>query len=218
MHSVLDQNYGPHLPASKQARILDLGCGSGRLLSYVASRGYDNVLGIDSDASVLETVPEAVRDRVQLTTDLSAFLAANGSTFDLIIAKDVLYYLPRDEVRAAMRSIVAALKPGGSAIVEVFNAALLTAPYTAAKDVGILTMYTERSLRDLLEGAGLRIEAVFGQALRPPRGVRGHLYRLATAVHHAGLRALFVLERGADAANPTLFTKSIIGVGRKPVP
>ena len=42
-----DLNYGNFMPRQKEARILDVGCGTGHFLYYLAKKGYDNYLGID---------------------------------------------------------------------------------------------------------------------------------------------------------------------------
>ena len=45
--------FGPHLPADRDAKILDLGCGCGYFLHFLRTEGYTNVLGIDSSADQL---------------------------------------------------------------------------------------------------------------------------------------------------------------------
>lgn len=46
-----------HLP--KSARILDLGCGYGRLIEQLIDRGYTNVEGADTSARMVERADEA---------------------------------------------------------------------------------------------------------------------------------------------------------------
>lgn len=183
MCSVFDSNYGRHLPVARDARILDIGCGSGRMLAFLESRGYTNILGVDIDAGVLLQVPGHLQDRTMQITDLSAFLHEHSEIFDLILAKDVLYYFSRHEVTQRMLEIAQAIRPGGRIVVEVFNGAVLTATYTAAKDVGILAIYTEQSIRTLLEGAGLHVTEVYGQ--RPGRG-GGHYVLCITSLLDSG--------------------------------
>src|SRR4030081_2281162 len=47
-------NYLGHMPADKQARILVISCGPGYLVKMLRRRGYNAVLGIDSDAAKVD--------------------------------------------------------------------------------------------------------------------------------------------------------------------
>lgn len=212
---VLENNYGPYLPADRDCRILDIGCGSGRLLVYLHENGYGNLCGIDVDSSVLALIPAQVRGYTEHISDLSHYLRDHQAKFDLIIAKDVLYYFPRHEAPQRMREISDALRPGGTIIAEVFNAALLTAGYTAAKDVGIQTMYTEQSLRSLLEAAGLNVQTVYG-AGHGKGSWRRPFYALAVSLWREAMKLIYLLERGVDPQNPKILTKSLIAVARRP--
>ena len=102
MCSVFDLNYGRHLPKDHRARILDIGCGSGLMLAFLESKGYMNFLGVDIDADVLSQVPSHLQDRTMQITDLSTFLRERDGSFDLILAKDVLYYISRHEAAQRM--------------------------------------------------------------------------------------------------------------------
>ena len=44
-------NFLPHIPKDKQAQILVVSCGPGYLVNLLKEQGYENVLGIDSDAA-----------------------------------------------------------------------------------------------------------------------------------------------------------------------
>ena len=212
---MLENNYGPHLPPDRNICILDLGCGSGLLLAYLHGKGYRNLRGVDIDSNALALVPEHVRAHTEHISDLSQYLRDHQAKFDLIIAKDVLYYFPRHEAPQRMHEIAGALRPGGTIIAEVFNAALLTAGYTAAKDVGIQTMYTEQSLGALLQGAGLDVLKVYG-AVNAKGSWRRPFYRLAVFVWRLATKLIYLLERGIDPQNPKILTKSIIAVARRP--
>lgn len=214
---VIDLNYGPHLPDDRQARILDMGCGTGRLLAYLEGKGYGNFIGVDIDSEALAQVPANLRGRTLHVTNLSEFLVENGEQFALILAKDVLYYFHKHEVLDRMREIAQSLKPGGTIVTEVFNGALLSAPYTAAKDLGIQMLFTEQSLRSLLAGGGLEVTQVYGQLQEKQRGVRRFLYDMAVSVWQRAFRLLYLLERGADPNNPRILSKSLLAVAKRPL-
>ncbi|GGQ19123.1 class I SAM-dependent methyltransferase [Streptomyces mutabilis] len=98
------------------ARVLDAGCGTGRVLIQLAQIGYDGV-GVDQDASMLAV---ARRDAPRLTwlqADLADFdpaAAGVGSGFDLVVAAGNVFPLLAPGTEAAVAAGLAqALRPGG---------------------------------------------------------------------------------------------------------
>ena len=152
------------MPAS--AKVLDIGCGTGSV-TLIANRGKNNrVLAIEPDPE--RAAVAASRDidvRCGLVDD--AFLRANGP-FDVIMLSDVLEHLaaPTD----MLATIRAALSPDGAALISVPNVAhwsvrlnLLFGRFDYA-DVGImdathLRWFTARTIRELFERNGFRLEA-----------------------------------------------------------
>jgi len=94
-------------------RILDFGCGTGRLTHEIASSGAQ-VVGIDSSAEMIE---QARKNYPEIQFDV-----ADGRTFrsnepfDAVFSNAVLHWIKPPE--AAVESIAAALKPGGRMVVE----------------------------------------------------------------------------------------------------
>lgn len=94
-------------------RILDFGCGTGRLTHEIAERGAE-VTGIDNS-------PEMIAQARSKHPDLN-FELVDGLTyrprapFDAVFSNAVLHWVKPPE--AAVESIAAALKPGGRLVVE----------------------------------------------------------------------------------------------------
>lgn len=84
---------------------LDVGCGDGLLAGKLAGR-CASVLGVDSDASILECVPADPRVRVEH----SDFRDLTG-TFDMVTAVASLHHVPLREGLSALHRLVA---PGGT--------------------------------------------------------------------------------------------------------
>lgn len=98
------------------ARVLDAGCGTGRVMIRLAELGYDCV-GVDLDDSMLAVARKNAPELTWLQSDLAAFdPAALGvpADFDLVVAAGNIFPLlaPGTEPEAARR-LAAALKPGG---------------------------------------------------------------------------------------------------------
>ena len=120
-------------------RILELGCGSGRVTVPLARAGY-HVTGIDHEPAMLAALaerqarlPAAVAARITtMPGDLRAF--AVGQRFDLIIAAfNVVEHLyTRGELDACLRAVRRHLRPGGHFAFDV----QLPDPAWLARDPG----------------------------------------------------------------------------------
>ena len=211
----LDLNYSRFLPANPDAAILDVGCGSGRVLTFLHARGYRNLEGFDRDPQAVEAARDRTSARVTIGEDWESILAIRLSTFDLIILKDVLYYLSREHVVTALAAVRRALKPGGRIIVEVFNGVTATGPFVAYKDEKILWIPTEHTIRRFIERASFAEVSLLAQRA-PARGVRRRLFNLAGTVWRGALRSVYFAERGFAEENPRIFTTKIIATACRP--
>lgn len=98
------------------ARVLDAGCGTGRVMIRLAELGYDCV-GVDLDASMLAVARQEAPELPWIRADLSEFdpAAVNvAADFDLVVAAGNIFPLlaPRTEAAVVSR-LAAALRPGG---------------------------------------------------------------------------------------------------------
>ena len=209
----LDLNYAPWLPADREAAVLDVGCGPGRVLAFLAARGYRRIEGFDRDPDAVRAAQARVTAPVAVEDDWARFLDGRPGEFDLIVLKDVIYYLPRAEAVDALRAVRRALKPGGRVIIEVFNGAAYTGPFVAYKDDGILWIPTEHVLAAFLQRAGFSEVRVLPH-LPPARTMKRRLFNLLARGWRVALRTIYVLERGLAEENPRILTTRLIAVGR----
>ena len=135
----------------RAARILDAGCGPGRVGGELARRGHV-VVGVDVDPVLIEAALEDHPGPRWLVGDL-AELDLAGETFDVVVcAGNVMTFLaPRTEVEV-LRRFAAHLAPGGRAVVGF----------------GAGRGYLFESFFADVAAAGLRVEAKFSTwDLRP---------------------------------------------------
>lgn len=104
------------LPAAP-TRVLDLGCGDGRLAALVLEHrpSVTSVLAVDRSAPMLDAARArfADDDRVRLDTfDLNDPLAALGR-FDVIVSGFAIHHVDDDRKRALYREVAEQLEPGG---------------------------------------------------------------------------------------------------------
>ncbi len=111
--------------------VLEIGCGTGRVLLPVARAGFDMV-GLDASPGMLAVCrgklqhePEAVRTRVELIEgDMRAFDL--GRVFNLVIIpfRPFQHLLTVEDQRACLGSVSRHLAPGGRLILDLFNPSL----------------------------------------------------------------------------------------------
>ena len=141
------------LPESKQAQIVDLACGDGKLLFLFKELGYSNVTGVDLSPEQVQ-IAKQVNDTVEQRGVLD-FLREHPAQFDLITALDLIEHLTKDEVLELLDGCREALKPGGRLVLQTPNA---ESPWGLQVRYGDFThevCFTPNVLCRLLELCGL---------------------------------------------------------------
>lgn len=105
------------------ARILDLGCGTGQMSLYLARAGR-TVIGADLTLPSLQLAADAARrfglDRVRfIETDLQ-HPALRAGSFDVLYSSGVLHHTP--DPRASFARLAPLVRPGGTIILGLYNA------------------------------------------------------------------------------------------------
>lgn len=94
-------------------RVLDIGCGNGRLIDYLEA--VDTLVCLDVSASMLESV----RNKPQIAAKRLECVQADyldytpDAPFDKIVAVMSMHHLPHDQKQAGLDKIAAQLKDGG---------------------------------------------------------------------------------------------------------
>jgi SAM-dependent methyltransferase len=110
-----------------RSRVLELGCGTGRVLVPLAP-SCATLWGLDSSPAMLELCREKLRStgrsgrRTRLILgDMASFDL--GATFDLVIApyRSFQSLLEDEQVKGCLSCIKRHLAPGGSAVLDVFH-------------------------------------------------------------------------------------------------
>lgn len=103
------------------ARVLDLGCGTGRpMAEEVVARGH-RVTGVDQAEALLALAAERLPRERWIHARLEGF--AFEGTWDAAICWDALFHVPRAHHAALLAGIARSLRPGGRAMLTVGGSA-----------------------------------------------------------------------------------------------
>jgi 2-polyprenyl-3-methyl-5-hydroxy-6-metoxy-1,4-benzoquinol methylase len=150
----IGENYSSQLSHADptSAKVLDVGCSGGYLVQALAELGWKNLIGIDLSPGDVEAASVAVPQATFVHASALDYLAAQRSTFDVVIARAVLEHTPKVEVMPVLSSMAAALRPGGLAIIDVPNMDWLFAGHERYMDFTHEVGFTRESLAQVMEG------------------------------------------------------------------
>ena len=108
------------MPRNKDAAIVDVGCGGGRLLYLFKNMNFNNAMGVDIS-------PEQVAFSRKINSSVVEanvldWLEEHPSSFDLITGLDIIEHLHKPEVLRFLDACYKALKPSGRLIIQTSNA------------------------------------------------------------------------------------------------
>ena len=148
-------------------RVLDAGCGTGRVGIELARRGYD-VTGVDSDASMLAVAEERAPELTWRLADLAGL--DDEDAFHLVVAAgNVMIFLAPGSGPDVLFRLARALLPGGLLVSGWRTDELAVAEYDAwARAAGLSPVARHASW----DGAPLTADAEWCVAVdrRPPAG------------------------------------------------
>ena len=155
------------LAAEPCARVLDVGCGTGRLAArLIDTPGVRSVVGCDFSAGMLAHAAERLRaasagsTRVALVRGDATRLPFADGSFDAAVSTEAFHWFP--DQGAALRELGRVLRPNGRLLL-----ALVSPPFEIVADVVEIGMRlvgqplwwtTPSRLRAQVESAGFRVE------------------------------------------------------------
>ena len=101
------------------ARILDVGCGTGSQVMEIRDLGFE-VSGLEP-AVEMRRLAIATNPGVDIRDGSITALPYDDGTFDVVLALEVLRYLPAVDNEAAWREMLRVLRPGGTIVVTMVN-------------------------------------------------------------------------------------------------
>ena len=135
------------------ARVLEIGCGTGHNLSMLGQFGRVDALELDEEA---RAVAEKRLGRSVMSAPLPEIAGVPDGHYDLIGAFDVIEHIADDD--AAVATIAAKLKPGGKFVMTVPAHQWMWSAHDVVNHHK--RRYSRRQLKALIEASPLRLDKV----------------------------------------------------------
>lgn len=202
-----------HFPPSRDARIVDLGCGPGLLVHFARKAGYGNITGIDVSPQQVAAAEKLGIEGIRQGDLLDALDGMEPGSLDAVVTFDVLEHMTRDEMLRLIDGTHRALGPGGRWIIHTVNA---EAPFFGRVRYGDLTheqAFTRDSLSQVLRASGFASVACHEDAPVPRRfggTVRWLMWQVAR------LPALFwLIAESGPAARRAILSQNLLAVAER---
>ena len=199
-------------PVSKDARIFDMGCGSGSLIAALKEAGYHQVSGMDLSEEQVKMAHGMGVSEVMLG-DAMQYLRDTPEGFDVITGMDIIEHFTKDELVELLQLIQRKLKAGGMAIFRTPN---MDAPIASAFALGDFThenYLNASSAEQVMLSCGFQDVAVLPSTMR----VQGIFKEIVRRITYDWMELILKLQLFATARSTrkVLFTPNLIIVGRK---
>lgn len=136
---------------SGPGRVLDAGCGTGKVLELLADV---KPVGLDLSSTALSLARE--RGDFPLVRASAVTLPFADAAFDVALSLDVLANVPPCDVPAAFAELYRVLAPGGALVLNLVAFQALYAEHDRA--VGVVRRYRAGEVREMLAGAGFALD------------------------------------------------------------
>jgi len=204
--------WGDVLPRDLNAPILDAGCGWGGFLSFLQSKRYTDLTGVDSSPQQVEIAQRLGLQQVEVG-DIFDALHKYTNHYSCIVAFNVLEHLDKDQVLPFLKAAKAALRPNGCLLLELPNANSPFGSRTRYWDFTHELSFTPTSLFQIFEVVG------FSQVQLRERAPVVHGFKslvrsiLWQGIRHA-LGFYLVIEQGNTGYK--VFTQDMHAIAVKP--
>lgn len=146
----LQERYGE----DTSIQILDAGCGTGGLMTFLIKAGYTNIVGFDYSVSAVQFSQERGLPVTQLSID-DIYNKFSERNFDVIICDDVICTLEVKQIADAFKNIDKLLKPSGIFITN--NNAFAAFRGTHDIAVGSKHRFTRQTIKQYYQPTGFKL-------------------------------------------------------------
>jgi SAM-dependent methyltransferase len=210
---------------TESAKILDAGCGAGKLLEELTGIYRGRAVGMDFSSLSLKLCKE--RSIKKLVNSSVLELPFKSESFDAVISLDVLYHKGVTDDVAALKEFKRVLKDDGIVILNLAAYGFLRGPHDEV--VHTRERYTKEKLNKRLKAAGLTVERITYRntllfliflavrTLQRSKGAKAGASDLSmpSAVVNSTLRMILSIENAILGVTDLPFGSSVFCVARK---
>ena len=191
------------------ARILEIGCGTGHNLEMLGRFGQLEAIELDDES---RAIAEKRLGRKIMIARLPELAGIPARHYDLIAALDVIEHI--DDDAGSVATIATKLKPGGKFIMTVPAHPWMWSAHDAVNHHK--RRYSKRGLRQLIEGSPLRLQKIgYFNSLLFPLAVAD---RVASKLRGKDEAEVKLPSAPVNSALETVFAAERHLVGRLPLP
>ena len=196
-------------PPPRDARILEIGCGTGHNLAMLGRFGRVDALELDEEA---RAVAEERLGRKVMSAPLPEIHGVADHHYDLVGAFDVIEHI--DDDRAALASIASKIKPGGKFVMTVPAHQWMWSAHDVVNHHK--RRYSKQALKALVDASPLKLRAIgyFNSLLFPVAVAE----RMASKVRGKDEADLKLPPAPLNAALEQAFKAERHLIGRVPLP
>lgn len=147
----VQEPYRRRLLALKPGRVLDVGCGVGRSLTWLEGSGS---VGVDHNATAVQVCRDSGVE-AYTSAELDPTAAPWVGSFDSLLLAHVVEHMTASEAEALIRHYLPALRPGGKVIV------ICPQERGQASDPTHVQFFDATDLDRLLRAVGLTVQRTF---------------------------------------------------------
>ncbi|MFO0417528.1 MAG: class I SAM-dependent methyltransferase [Pseudomonadota bacterium] len=180
-------------------RVLEIGPGRGEFISYVGSFGESQIDVVDRDEGVLRYISERfkVRNAWRCSAEELHTLDPKLEIYDRIFLLQVMEHIETQHLQSFLTTLYKHLAPGGMIIITVPNGANPLSIVERYSDITHHNLFSENSLKELVELTGLEGAKCIVQGYRiPPVGFVDVVRIVLQRALHLFLKGLLIVNGG----------------------
>ncbi len=206
-------HYAKLLPADRNSKILEVGCGYGRYIQAMSEMGYAHCYGIDLSPEQISYAKATLGLNNVEQADALEWLNAKNGRFDCILALDILEHLNTHDLMELGEKMRAALKPGGTLIVQVPNGISPVNPVPYG-DLTHVRAFTPQSMQQFFLLVGLTPTCYLEI---PPHvhGIKSAARRILWSTVVKPLIAMLVRIMQGRIIGGDIYTSNFIAIGQR---
>jgi len=189
-----EKNYSNYLPLSRNERIIEFGCGSGKFLYYLKKKGFNNITGLDLDKNQISFANKLNISEAKYGNFINHLQFENG-LYDRIVFLDVLEHFKKEEVIDILSNCKKILSSSGKIIMHVPNAESLFSSKIIYGDITHESAFTQTSLMQIGRLVGFK-KIEIAEDKKVFFGIKGIILNILWKLVKGILNLIFYAESG----------------------